>query len=88
MLYDLGWRGQPLTQEIWTVLVIAVATAIGVFMITKRREVAFPLVLVWAFYGIYVKQQDVQTVPIAALSAAILIALVLIFDRVRKRAMV
>jgi translocator protein len=88
MLYNLGWRGQPLTQEIWTVLVIAVATAIGVFMITKRREVAFPLVLVWAFYGIYVKQQDVQTVPIAALSAAILIALVLIFERVRKRAMV
>jgi translocator protein len=88
MLYDLGWRGEPLSQEIWTILVIAVASAIGIFMILKRREVAFPLVLVWAFVGIYVKQSDAQLVPIAALAAAILIALILIIDRIRGRGIV
>jgi translocator protein len=86
-LYDLGWAGQPLNEPVWTVLVIAVATAIGIFMILSRREVAFPLVLVWAFYGIYVEQQD-QLVVITALAAAILVALVLIIDRVRRRGMV
>jgi translocator protein len=88
MLYNLGWRGEPLTQEIWTVLVIAVATAIGAFMIFSRREVAFPLVLVWAFIGIYVRQSDVNLVPIVAMAAAVLIALLIIIDRLRRRGMV
>jgi hypothetical protein len=88
MLYDLGWRGAPFTQEIWTVLVIAVATGIGIFMILKRREIAFPLVLVWAFFGIYIRQIGVQIVPFVALVAAILIALILITDRLRRRGMV
>jgi len=87
MLYDLGWRGQPLTQEIWTALVIAVATAIGIFMILKRKEVAFPLVLVWAFIGIFIKQGQVQIVPFVALAAAILVALILILNRVPRRRM-
>jgi translocator protein len=88
MLYDFGWRGEPLSQELWTVLVIAVATVIGIFMTLSRREVAFPLVLVWAFIGIYVNQSDVNLVPMVALAAAILIALIIIVDRVRKRGMV
>jgi translocator protein len=88
MLYNLGWRGEPLTQEIWTVLVIAVATAIGAFMIFSRREVAFPLVLVWAFIGIYVRQSDVNLVPIVAMASAVLIALLIIIDRLRRRGMV
>jgi translocator protein len=87
MLYNLGWRGEPLNEPVWTVLVIAVATAIGIFMILQRREVAFPLVLVWAFFGIYVKQ-TVQLVEITALAAAFLVALILIIDRVRRRGMV
>lgn len=85
MLYGLGWRGQPLSQEIWTVLVISVAAVIGVFMILKRREVAFALVLVWAFIGIFIQQFHVQIVPFTALVAAILIAFVLVLYRVRQR---
>jgi translocator protein len=86
MLYNLGWRGEPLDEPTWAALVIAIAAAIGVVMIFKRREAAFPLVLVWAFVGIFVNQ-TVRLVEIVALSAAILVALTLAGDRIRRRGM-
>lgn len=86
MLYNLGWRGEPLDEQTWAALVIAVAAAIGVFMIFQRREAAFPLVLVWAFVAIFVNQ-TVRLVEMAALSAAILVALILAGARIRRRGM-
>jgi tryptophan-rich sensory protein len=88
MLYDLGWRGQPLSQEFWAGLVIAVAALIGVYMILKRREVAFALVLVWALIGIFVGQFQIQAVPFIALAAVFLISIVLVYDRARRQVIV
>ena len=41
---------------LWTLLVIAVAAAIGYLMLKNRGDVAFNAVLVWAFIGIVAKQ--------------------------------
>lgn len=54
MLYNLGWQGEGLVGELMTALVITVAVAIGVTMLVRRRDVAYNLVLVWAFVGIAV----------------------------------
>lgn len=72
-LYTTGWRGEPLNEAIWTVIMLAVATLLGVLMIFLRRDVAYPLVLVWAFVGIWVKQGEVPLVASTALGAAILL---------------
>jgi len=79
-LYFIGWRGAPLSAPVWTVIMLAVATLLGVLMIFLRKEVAYPLVLVWAFVGIWVKHGDTPVVAITALVAAILLA-VLTFGR-------
>ncbi len=42
-------------------------------MIFLRKEVAYPLVLVWAFVGIWVKQSETTLVAATALVAAILV---------------
>jgi translocator protein len=73
-LYSSGWRGAPLTEAIWTVVMLAVASLLGVLMIFLRREVAYPLVLVWAFVGIWVKHGAVPLVAITALTLAIILA--------------
>lgn len=73
-LYNLGWRGEPLTPPLWTVIMLAVATLLGVLMIFLRKEVIYPLVLTWAFIGIWVKHGDVPLVAVTALIAAILLA--------------
>lgn len=77
-LYDLGWNGGALGPLPWTVLVILVAAGLGAAMIFLRREVAYPLVLVWAFVGIAVRQSGTPAVAItAALAAAAMLGLLL-----------
>lgn len=73
VLYTLGWRGAPLTEAIWAVVMLVVATVLGLLMIFLRREVAYPLVLVWAFIGIWVKQSANPLVANVALVGAILL---------------
>lgn len=78
-LYANGWRGAPLSEPVWTVIMLAVASILGLLMIFLRGEVAYPLVLTWAFIGIWVKHEDTPLVAITALVAAILLAGVAIF---------
>ncbi len=75
LLYVLGWRGGPISQSGWTVIMIVIASILGVLMIFRRNELAYPLVLTWAFVGIWVKQQGENNfVAVSALIMAILIA--------------
>lgn len=74
VLYYLGWRGAPLTEPLWAVILLGVASLLGVLMVFLRKEVAYPLVLVWAFVGIWVKQAATPLVATTALVGAILLA--------------
>lgn len=73
-LYYIGWRGGPLSEQLWALIMLIIASVLGVLMILMRKEVAYPLVLVWAFVGIWVKQADTPLVAIAALTLAIILA--------------
>ena len=42
-----------LPLKIWTIIVLLVGTALAVAMAFLRKEIAYPLVAVWAFIGIY-----------------------------------
>jgi benzodiazapine receptor len=76
-LYDLGWSAFGIAPEIWALLVLAVATTLGILMLARRGDIAYTLVLVWAFAGITVKQIDTSVVAIsAAVLAVILLGLV------------
>jgi benzodiazapine receptor len=77
-LYNLGFKGGPLPQEVWTVAVILVATTLGLIMTWQQRQIAYPLVLIWAFIGIMVKQSSIMPVVIAAAFGALLIAIAII----------
>ena len=73
VLYVLGWRGSPLSEPLWAVILLGVAAVLGILMIFLRKEVAYPLVLVWAFVGIWVKQGATPLVATTALAGAILL---------------
>lgn len=75
-LLDAGFDGGGAARLI-TVLVIAVAGAIGVLALRLRSDLAFALVLVWAFVGIAAaRYPQTPGVSVAALAAALaLIAL-------------
>jgi len=73
-LYSVGWRGEPLSMPFWTVLMLGIASVLGILMIFLRKEVAYSLVLTWAFIGIWVKHGGTPIVAISALSLAIILA--------------
>jgi len=74
-LYDGGWQATGSSGAIWAILGLLVATGLGLAMSYLRRDLAYNLVLVWAFIGIAVKQADLRSVVFAA--ALLVIVLVL-----------
>ena len=85
LLYTLDWNGWGLTPEVWTILVLAVGTVLGILMIRLRNEIAYPLVLVWAFAGILFKPQSMPPVSTAAGAAALGLLLFLMITLLRAR---
>jgi benzodiazapine receptor len=85
VLYNSGWTSGGLFPIVWTLVLLAVGTVLGSAMIIRRREVAFPLVLVWAFVGIWQKQSSTNlAVGAAAVTAAALLLVVLAVFRKRR----
>jgi hypothetical protein len=52
---------------------LVVAALLGVLMIFLRREVVYPLVLVWAFIGIWGKRAATPLVAWSALVGAVVL---------------
>jgi len=84
-LYFVDWDGFGIAAQTWAVIMLAVASLLGLAMAWTRRDVGYLSVLVWAFVGIAVKQ---ITAPMVVLSAWIAAALMLglaIFSLTRAR---
>ena len=82
-LYALGWGGAPLTAELWAAIMVGIATVIGLLFALRLRDAAYALVLVWAFVGIYVKQNDAPVVAYTALGLAGLLAIAIVVAALR-----
>ena len=85
LLYFLGWNGGALGPEIWTVIMLAVAVVLAWLVALTRRDVAYLLVLVWAFIGIASKHAGTPVVSTAAWVATALVLVAAIWSLVRVR---
>jgi hypothetical protein len=54
-LVSIKWSGFGLSEPVWAVAIIAIAAAIGTVTMLRNRDVAYGLVLIWAFIGIVIK---------------------------------
>ena len=84
-LYYIGWNGFGISAQSWAVIMLFVASLLGLAMAIMRRDVGYLVVLVWAFIGIAVKQISAPMVVTSAWIAALLMAGLAIFSRVRRR---
>ena len=88
-----NWNGFGLSDVLWTVILLAIAAALGILMMFRHNDMAYGLVIIWAIVGICVKwltvkNTDAETVIIAAGVAVIILVLAffiraLIIDRNR-----
>lgn len=78
------WSGWGLSDSLWTVIFLTIATAIALHFTRHYRDVAFNVVFMWLFIGIFVKNGlDSLFVSMAALFLTLVLTAGLIF--VKKR---
>ena len=89
LLDYLNWSGWGISPEIWTVIMLVAAVGIASAVSLTRGDVAYMLVIVWAFAGIAVKHAGTPVVAIAAwvttALAALMLGVGLLFFRKRSR---
>jgi hypothetical protein len=55
LLVSLGWDGFGISEPTWASIIIFVGLIIGIATIIKNRDIAYGLVLIWAYAGIFIK---------------------------------
>jgi hypothetical protein len=78
ILYLLQWDGWGISPELWTAIMLGAGVIIAALVGKTRGDIAYLLVIIWAFVGIAVKHPGVPLVSIGAWVAAGLVALVLV----------
>jgi len=76
----LGWNGFGFSDEVWFLIVLVVAILIAVAMAFTRRDVAYLLVLAWAFYGLNVQHAGSTVVSGSAVVATIIVLLLAVYS--------
>ncbi|ARF18881.1 TspO/MBR family protein [Sporosarcina ureae] len=54
-LVSIDWDGLGLSDVKWTMIILFFGAAIGILTTIRRLDIAYALVLIWAYYGIYSK---------------------------------
>ncbi len=72
----INWGGWGISPEWWTVIMLLAATAIASAMSFTRGDIAYMLVIIWAFVGIALRHAGTPIVAPAAWVAVALVAVV------------
>ena len=85
LLYQVEWNGFGITDQIWAVIMIAVASMLGFLMALTRKDAAYLFVLVWSFVGIALKQTPAPNVVTAAWVGACLMLVLAVYSLMRRK---
>ncbi len=81
----VNWNGWGLSPEAWTVIMLVAGAGIASAVSLTRGDVAYMLVIMWAFAGIAVKHGGTPVVATAAWAMTVLVALMLVVGILRQR---
>jgi hypothetical protein len=78
LLDYLNWGGWGIRPEIWAVIMLLTATAVTSGVALTRGDIAYALVIMWAFAGIAVKHASAPIVSTSAWIVTVMVALVMV----------
>ena len=84
-LYSVNWNGFGLAPQSWAVIMLVVASVLGLLMALTRRDSGYLFVFVWSFIGIALKQAAEPAVAISAWIAAALALVLAVYSIVQRR---
>ena len=83
-LYTANWNGFGISPEVWSAIMIVIATALAVLALIKKN-LAYTLVILWALIGIVVKFQGVSNiVTITGIFASVAITIFMGYKLLKK----
>jgi len=50
------WSGWGIGEASWTIVMMCIAIGFGLFFLIFKKDIYYPLVITWAFYGIFLKR--------------------------------
>jgi hypothetical protein len=84
-LFFISWSGFGIPAMTWAVIMIVVASVLGLLVALTRRDAAYLFVLVWSFIGIAVKQTPAPSVVTTAWIAAAATLILAVYSMWRQR---
>ena len=84
----IEWNRWGMSQEIWTIVLIAVVALIGYIFVRKNRDIFYGLVIIWALAGIIIKRINGEPVYrniITAAGAGIFLVLIAVILVIKER---
>ena len=84
-LYSINWNGFGIAPQVWAVIMLGVASLLGLLMALSRKDSGYLFVFAWAFAGIAVKQAAEPLVANSAWVAALLALGLAVFSIVQRR---
>ena len=86
LLVSIGWGGMGISEEAWTIIMIAAGTLIVSLAIKRFENPFIGLSVVWAFTGIVIKRSsDYKSIVIAAALGIMLTGVITIMGFLGKR---
>jgi hypothetical protein len=85
LLWLAGWDGWGISPQAWTVIMMGAGAVIACLLTLTRRDVVFPLVVVWALAGIAVRNAAIPVVEAAAWVAAVVVLVGTVIGYLRGR---
>jgi hypothetical protein len=85
LLDYLNWGGWGISEEAWAVIMLAAGAGITAAVSLTRGDIAYTLVIVWAFAGIAVKHAATPVVATAAWVMTVVVALAMVLGVWRNR---
>ncbi len=86
-LYFIHWDGFGIAPQAWAVIMLVVASLLGLRMALARRDSGYLFVFVWAFAGIAVKQAAAPLVAYSAWVAGLIALGLAIYTILQRRRM-
>jgi hypothetical protein len=75
LLVHVGWNRFGASQELWTVVMLIAAALITLAVLFTRNDLFYALVILWAFLGILIKRQAVDSPPSRAIVVTLAVAM-------------
>jgi hypothetical protein len=85
IFYLMGWNILSLPGQVWSAIMIAVASLLGVLMIFRENDFAYASVIVWAITGIAVKFPNESVISITVLVSIIVLAVSAVAKQLRRK---